>query len=91
MSCEKQFVVVAVGCMVLAIRSDHVVNNVCTELTLGGKFYPIRKGTRPRIYTSWRACEKVVNYFSGAEFKRFRMYKEACGFMEGEGVAIVSK
>lgn len=74
------------------VRScGEIVNYVCTESKLGGKFYAVRRGTRPRIYNSWRACEKVVSYSSGAEFKRFRMYKEACGFMEGEGVAIVSK
>ena len=48
----------------------------------GKKFYAVRKGTRPGIYTTWRECEDKVKHFSGAEFKGFQTYSDAMKFME---------
>lgn len=35
------------------------------------KFYTVRKGHQPGIYTSWAECEAQVKGFKGAEFKGF--------------------
>lgn len=45
------------------------------------KFYAVRKGHRPGIYSTWAACEKAVKGFSGAEFKSFKTKGEAENFM----------
>ena len=35
------------------------------------KYYTVRKGREPGIYTTWPECEKQVKGFSGAEYKSF--------------------
>ena len=35
------------------------------------KYYAVRKGREPGIYTTWPECEKQVKGFSGAEYKSF--------------------
>lgn len=35
------------------------------------KFYTVRKGHQPGVYTSWAECQAQVKGFSGAEFKSF--------------------
>lgn len=41
------------------------------------KFYAIRKGIKPGIYTSWDECNKYIKGFSGAEYKGFATKEEA--------------
>ena len=45
------------------------------------KFYAVRKGHSPGIYSTWAACEKAVKGYSGAEFKSFKSKAEAETFM----------
>lgn len=35
------------------------------------KFYTVRKGHTPGVYTTWAECQEQVKGFSGAEFKSF--------------------
>ncbi|MCH5462413.1 ribonuclease [Lactobacillus sp. LC28-10] len=51
-----------------------------------GKYYAVRKGQHPGIYTSWPEAQKEVSGFSGAEFKGFNSEAEAKQFM-GETTA----
>ncbi|WP_203651831.1 ribonuclease H family protein [Secundilactobacillus yichangensis] len=51
-----------------------------------GKYYAVRKGQHPGIYTSWPEAQKEVSGFSGAEFKGFKTESEAKQFM-GEPAA----
>ncbi|WP_302789300.1 viroplasmin family protein [Anaerostipes caccae] len=37
----------------------------------GKKFYVVRKGKNPGIYSTWDECKKQVDGFSGAEYKSF--------------------
>lgn len=46
-----------------------------------GKYYAVRKGQHPGIYTSWPEAQKEVSGFSGAEFKGFNTESEARQFM----------
>ncbi|GAW98964.1 ribonuclease HI [Secundilactobacillus mixtipabuli] len=46
-----------------------------------GKYYAVRKGQHPGIYTSWPEAQKEVSGFSGAEFKGFNTEAEAQQFM----------
>ena len=48
----------------------------------GKKFYAVRKGAKPGLYTTWKECEAVVKYFSGAEFKGFQVYSDAVRYLE---------
>ena len=49
------------------------------------KYYAVKKGYNPGIYTTWEACSKQVNGYSGAEFKRFHDLKEAEDFLNDTG------
>ncbi|GAX04742.1 ribonuclease HI [Secundilactobacillus pentosiphilus] len=48
-----------------------------------GKYYAVRKGQHPGIYTSWPEAQKEVSGYSGAEFKGFNTEEEAKEFMGG--------
>ena len=48
------------------------------------KFYAVRCGQVPGIYTSWDECRKNVHGFGGAEYKSFSTLSEAESFMAGK-------
>lgn len=48
------------------------------------KFYAVRVGHQPGIYTTWEDCQKQVKGFSKAEFKSFPSLEEAKAFLNGE-------
>lgn len=48
------------------------------------KYYAVKKGLTPGIYTSWADCQAQVNGFSGPVFKGFATKEEALDFMGGE-------
>ena len=39
---------------------------------MAGKFYAVKKGKVPGIYTSWDACKSMVHGFPGAAIKGLR-------------------
>lgn len=41
------------------------------------KYYAVRKGRTPGVYMSWTECDRQVNGFSGAEFKKFPSFEHA--------------
>jgi ribonuclease HI len=45
------------------------------------KFYAVRIGREPGIYTTWEQAKKQVMGFSGAKYKSFKTRKEAENFM----------
>ena len=48
------------------------------------KYYAVKKGRNPGIYTSWDSCLKEVKGFSGAIYKSFKTKEEAETYMAGE-------
>jgi ribonuclease H-related protein len=48
------------------------------------KFYAVKIGKIPGIYTSWTECEKNVKGFPGAIYKRFSNKKEAEKFIKDD-------
>lgn len=48
------------------------------------KYYAVRKGRNPGIYTSWDSCLKEVKGYSGAIYKSFKTKEEAEIYMAGE-------
>ena len=44
-------------------------------------FYGVRVGRKPGVYTSWEDCQKNVDHFSGADFKKFKTESEAAEFV----------
>lgn len=48
------------------------------------KFYAVKKGLTPGVYTSWADCQAQINGFSGAIFKGFETLEEAKTFVGGE-------
>lgn len=47
---------------------------------MGKKFYAVRKGRTPGVYTTWADCERQVKGYSGAIFKSFPTAEEALAF-----------
>ncbi|CAF1134165.1 unnamed protein product [Adineta ricciae] len=47
-------------------------------------FYAVRKGKKTGIYNTWPECQKQVNGFSGAQYKKFDTYGEAQDFVDGK-------
>ena len=46
------------------------------------KFYAVKKGKVPGIYTTWDACRSMVHGFKGAVYKSFASRKEAELFLK---------
>ena len=48
------------------------------------KFYAVRKGYNPGIYTSWPSAEAQVKGYAGAQFKGFAAEEEARRWLKGD-------
>ncbi|MDD7462882.1 MAG: ribonuclease H family protein [Anaerococcus sp.] len=46
------------------------------------KYYAVRKGKVPGIYTTWDECKTQVHGFKGAIYKSFKNIKDAENFMD---------
>lgn len=46
------------------------------------KFYAVKNGIQPGVYTTWDECKKNVHGFSGAIYKSFTTKEEAERFIE---------
>lgn len=53
------------------------------------KYYAVKKGHKPGIYTSWDECKKQVEKFSGAVYKSFTSLEDAKNFIKLEKEKIV--
>ena len=51
---------------------------------MANKFYAVRNGRIPGVYTSWEACREQVYAFPGAVYKSFPGRLEAEAFVRGE-------
>ncbi|HBE8718254.1 TPA: viroplasmin family protein [Clostridioides difficile] len=45
------------------------------------KFYAVKVGRKPGIYSTWKDCLKQVNKYSGSSFKSFNTLEEAQNFI----------
>ncbi len=45
------------------------------------KYYAVKKGLTPGIYTDWVTCKKLVDGFPGAEYKSFKTREEALDYL----------
>ncbi len=48
------------------------------------KYYGVRKGLVPGVYTTWDECKAQVDGFSGAEYKSFKTENEAKSYVDAE-------
>lgn len=46
------------------------------------KYYAVKKGRHPGIYTTWKDCQKEVDYFKDAKFKSFDSKEEALAYLK---------
>lgn len=49
------------------------------------KYYAVKTGRKPGIYTSWGEAQPQIKGFSGAKYKSFTSEKEALAFMDDAG------
>lgn len=54
------------------------------------KFYAVKKGLRPGIYTTWAECQEQTKGVSGAAFKSFSTQQAADQYLEA-GVEVTAK
>ena len=47
------------------------------------KFYAVKVGTNPGIYTDWAECEPLIKGYAGAEYKSFSTREEAEYYLTG--------
>ena len=47
------------------------------------KYYAVRKGFVPGVYSTWDECKKQVNGYQGAEYKGFGNMASAQSYMDG--------
>lgn len=47
------------------------------------KYYAVRIGKMPGIYTTWEECRSMVDGFPGAVYKSFGTAEQAAAFLEG--------
>ena len=52
------------------------------------KFYAVRQGRVPGVYTTWSDCEKQVKEYGGAIYKSFSTEAEAHAFVEDSGLSL---
>ena len=52
------------------------------------KFYAVRQGRVPGVYTTWADCEKQVKGFGGAIYKSFPTEAEARAFVDDSGLSL---
>ena len=50
---------------------------------MANKYYAVKIGRHPGVYSTWDACHAEVAGFSGAVYKSFRTLQEAEAFAEG--------
>jgi ribonuclease HI len=50
---------------------------------MAGKFYAVKIGKVPGIYSTWDACKAMVDGFPGAVYKSFKTREEAEAFVGG--------
>ncbi|WP_238907500.1 MULTISPECIES: ribonuclease H family protein [Clostridium] len=51
------------------------------------KYYAVRKGKVPGVYESWEECKKVIDGFSGADYKAFGSREEALAYAENRDIS----
>lgn len=54
---------------------------------MASKFYAVKYGKSPGIYTSWDACKKQVTGYCGAVYKSFKTKEEAYAFINNNSAA----
>lgn len=52
------------------------------------KYYAVKKGRNPGIYTSWDLCLKEVKGYKGAIYKSFKKKEDAEDFLEDKKIEI---
>ena len=55
------------------------------------RYYAVRRGYHPGVYSSWSDCRVQVEGFSGAEHKRFKTYQEAQQYVAAAASKIYSR
>lgn len=48
------------------------------------KYYAVKVGARTGVFMSWEECQKAVDGFPNAKFKKFRSLEEAERFVSGD-------
>lgn len=48
------------------------------------KYYAVREGKKIGVFKTWSECKEQVDGYSGAEYKKFKSYREALDFINLE-------
>lgn len=47
-------------------------------------FYAVKNGRKTGIFDNWDECKKQIDEYSGAIYKSFKIYEDACEYLTGE-------
>ena len=61
--------------------TNHEHSKDCKASELNTKYYAVKKGRTPGIYSTWEECKEQVNRYPGAQYKKFNFLTEAEEFM----------
>lgn len=50
------------------------------------KYYAVKVGEKPGVYTDWESCKAQVEGYKGAQYKSFKSMEEAAAFVTGDKV-----
>lgn len=48
------------------------------------KFYGVKQGYKPGVYTTWSECEAQVKGYKGAQYKSFNNEADALKYVQGD-------
>lgn len=57
---------------------------------MSGTFYAVKVGRNKGIYSSWSECNKNVSGYPGAQYKKFRSFRDAKSFVDGNDITMSS-
>lgn len=58
---------------------------------MASKYYAVRKGKVPGIYSNWNACKAMVDGYHGAVYKSFKTLAEAEAFVQEKNDTVLKK
>lgn len=50
------------------------------------KYYAVKVGEKPGVYTDWELCKAQVEGYKGAQYKSFKSMEEAAAFVAGDKI-----
>ena len=54
------------------------------------KYYVVKKGNKPGIYTSWLECKQSINHYKGSVYKKFNSLTDATAYFNNNNITNIN-